>query len=167
MRISTLLLSALALALAAAPVSAEKGVKKDKKKNKTSAAAVLAKQQGLETGKLDSAGIYQLSSGEQALDCKKLKGRMKVRILQVRDYEDRGKATIVARTMQSAATPIFGGPSYGTNPEGDYRKDLAMLEAYNKRLAEKNCKTLDLKAELSAPVRKTAPTPLPPSKPKS
>ncbi len=91
---------------------------------------------------------------------------MQVRILQIRDYHERAKSTAVSRAMQSVATPVFGGPKFGTDPDADYRKDMAMLEAYNQRLAEKNCKTVDLKAELAAPVPPSAPVTLPPSKAK-
>jgi hypothetical protein len=91
---------------------------------------------------------YDLSEREKKLDCKKLTGTMQVRILQIRDYHSREKTSLVARGVQSVATPIFGGTTEGLDPDGRYRKDLAMLEAYNRQLAAKNCKTFDLAAEL-------------------
>lgn len=95
------------------------------------------------------AGGYQLSSKELGYDCKKLTGAMQVRILQVRGYETREKTTAASRAMQSITTPIFGGTTQGMDPDGQYRRDLAMLHAYNARLAQKGCKTFDIDAELA------------------
>jgi hypothetical protein len=65
--------------------------------------------------------------------------------------------------MQAVATPIFGGTKEGLDPDGQHRKDLAMLEAYNQQLASKNCKTFNLEAELNA---KDDTTPVPHDKSK-
>jgi hypothetical protein len=93
---------------------------------------------------------YQLNERELKYDCKKLTGVMQVRILQIRDYDPSKKASLAARGVQSVATPIWGGTTAGLDPDGQYRKDLAMLEAYNNRLASKSCKTFDLAAELQS-----------------
>lgn len=93
---------------------------------------------------------YQLSERELKYDCKKLAGVMQVRILQIRDYDSSKKTSAVARGMQSVATPIWGGTTAGIDPDAQYRKDLDMLEAYNRQLAAKNCKTFDLDAELKS-----------------
>ena len=47
------------------------------------------------------------------------------------------KKTSAARGMQALTTPIFGGTKEGVDPDGQYHKDLAMLEAYNRQLAIK------------------------------
>ena len=109
-------------------------------------------------------GTYVLSPQELAYSCKQLTGTMQVRILQVRSYNAQNDPTLAARGMQIVATPLFGGTTTGINPQGQHRRDLAMLEAYNRRLAAKNCKTFDLEAEL----RKTDPADTPrPSVPKT
>ena len=106
----------------------------------------------------DSApGSYQLSANEQKLNCKKLTGVMQVRILQIRGGKSSGNATLASRGVQSVLQPVFGGTTAGGDPDGQYARDLAMLEAYNARLAEKKCKTFDLAAELKA----TGPNDLP------
>ena len=92
---------------------------------------------------------YQLSDDEKKYDCKKLTGKMQVRILQMRGYDTRAKASSMARTTQAVATPIFGGTKEGLDPDGQYHKDRAMLEAYNRQLAEKKCKTFNIEAELA------------------
>jgi hypothetical protein len=100
---------------------------------------------------------YQLSEDEKKFDCKKLTGKMQVRILQIRSYDTRPKASSLARTTQSVTTPIFGGTKEGLDPDGQYRRDRAMLEAYNRELGYKKCKTFDIEAEL----KKTDGTPAP------
>jgi hypothetical protein len=108
---------------------------------------------------LQPDGTYVLSKDELALDCKKLTGRAQIRIMQLRDYELRHHGSLAARTTQQVVVPLFGGSSYGADPEADYKRDRAMIEAYNRRLAEKKCRVFDLAKELQP--RPAAETPLP------
>lgn len=104
---------------------------------------------------------YRLSKEEQALDCKKLTGRMQVRILQIRDFNQHSPQTSIgSRLMQQAVTPIFGGTTIGASPSADHARDRAMLEAYNRRLAEKQCKTFDLDKELKPQPIQSTPRPI-------
>lgn len=96
-----------------------------------------------------AAGGYKLTADEIALDCKKLTGRMAIRIVQIRDFQTRTQTTSLSHAMQAAAKPMYGGSGEGSDPEGRYARDRAMLEAYNQRLAEKNCANFDLNAELA------------------
>lgn len=112
---------------------------------------------GVVTGALPSGG-YQLSDDELKFDCKKLTGTMQIRILQMRGYDSNKKASAAARGIQTWATPIWGGTKEGVDPDAQYQKDLAMLEAYNRQLAAKKCKTFDLATELNT---KTDTTPQP------
>lgn len=102
---------------------------------------------------------YQLTKEELALDCKKLTGRMQVRILQVRDYSSKNQASALARAAQSATGQVAGGSTQGASPDEQYLKDRAQLEAYNKQLAAKNCKTFDLAEELKPKAVTETPTP--------
>jgi hypothetical protein len=112
-----------------------------------------------------AAGGYALSEGEQKLSCKQLTGRMQVRILQIRDHNERPQPSVASRAIQSGAAALFGGSTKGVDPASDYSNDRAMLEAYNKQLAAKGCATYDLDGELKpksfretpAPVIKAAP----------
>jgi hypothetical protein len=104
---------------------------------------------------------YPLTKEELALDCKKLTGRMQVRILQVRDSSVRGGGSTLARTTQSAVIPVFGGTSRGADPAADFARDRAYLEALNKQLATKNCATFDLDSELQPRSIRDTPTPIP------
>jgi hypothetical protein len=92
---------------------------------------------------------YQMKPEELELDCRKLTGRMAVRIVQIRDFQARRQTTAVSRTIQSTSTTMLGGSMEGTDPDGRYARDRAMLETYNQRLAEKNCANFDIDAELA------------------
>lgn len=113
---------------------------------------------GMTTGALQGSG-YQLSEEELKFDCKKLTGTMQIRILQMRGYDTNKKTSAAARSLQSLTTPIFGGTKEGVDPDGQYIKDRAMLEAYNRQLAIKQCKTFDLDAELAIKSTDETPTP--------
>jgi len=97
---------------------------------------------------LQPDGTYVLSEAELALNCKKLTGRAMVRLFQIRDYELSSKSSFASRQFQKVTTPVFGGTARGADPDADYRLDRAMIEAYNRRLQEKGCKSFDLVKEL-------------------
>lgn len=107
---------------------------------------------------MQADGSYTLSEAELALDCKKLTGRTLVRILQIRDYELSRKSSATSRYAQQLVAPVLGGTAYGLDPDAEFRRDRAMVEAYNRRLAEKRCKVFDLIKELQP--KPAAETPL-------
>lgn len=94
-------------------------------------------------------GAYQLTEEERGLGCKRLTGRMAVRIVQIRDYQSRSQASGLARSIQASVKPMFGGPGEGTDPAATYARDRAKLEAYNQELARRQCPNFDLDAELA------------------
>jgi hypothetical protein len=114
--------------------------------------------EGVTTGALQGSG-YQLSEEELKFDCNKLTGTMQIRILQMRGYDTNKKTSTVARSLQSLTTPIFGGTKEGVDPDGQYLKDRAMLEAYNRQLGSKQCKTFDLDTELAIKSTDVMPAP--------
>ena len=91
-----------------------------------------------------------LTKAEAAYDCKKINGRMQILILQVRDYPDRDKGSLLARGLQGMTVPIFGGTRSGLDPDGQYARDLRKLQAFNARLVQLKCPTFDLEAELNS-----------------
>jgi hypothetical protein len=104
---------------------------------------------------------YQLTADELKLDCKRLTGRMQVRILQVRDQRERTLTSKTAQAIQSTVVPVFGGSPHGANPADDFRRDRAWLEAYNGQLAAKKCPVFDLENELQSRSIRDTPQPLP------
>lgn len=95
-----------------------------------------------------AASTYKLTATEEKLDCPRLTGQMRVRISQMRVAMARSAGSDASRTAQSAVVPLFGGTTRGMNLASDAAQDRAKLEAFNRRLAEKKCKTLDIDAEL-------------------
>ncbi len=104
-----------------------------------------------------AAGGYALTAEEAKLDCAKLTGRIRIKVANMRDAVQRPDASTTSRTIQAAVTPVMGGTQRGMDPTADLQLDRAKLEAYNKRLAEKKCKTLDLNAELRGEAPAAAP----------
>jgi hypothetical protein len=107
-------------------------------------------------------GSYVLSEAERALDCKKLTGRMQLKILQTRGADQRPNASIAARATQSVVTPVFGGTSFGSDPQAEIARNRAILVAYNEELRRKGCPTFDLDAELTTSDVKRTPRPIEP-----
>lgn len=101
---------------------------------------------------------YVLSADEQAFECKQLIGRMQIRILEIRDYNERQQTSKASQLLQSGVEGLFGGTTKGTDPKGEYAKDRAMLDAYNGQLAAKGCKTFNLDAELQPKSFRETPT---------
>lgn len=91
---------------------------------------------------------YQLSPAEQKLNCKQITGRMQIRILQIRDFNDRMHASLLSRGLHSAFANTVGTSPKGLDPDGAYASDLKMLRAYNELLAAKGCKSFNLDDEL-------------------
>lgn len=102
-----------------------------------------------------AAGAYQLTSAEIDLNCKDLTGRMQLRILDIRDYEQGRQTSAASRAL----TSIFGGTQAGSNPSQRYANDRARLEAYNRRLRELSCPSFDLEADLQPKDVKETPLP--------
>jgi hypothetical protein len=53
--------------------------------------------------------------------------------------------------MQTGSSAISGGSTRGADRQAEYARERARLEAYNRLLASKNCKTMDIDAELAKP----------------
>jgi hypothetical protein len=109
----------------------------------------------------DANVAYQLTPDEQKYDCKKLTGKMQVRILQVRDQRERTLTSSTAQAIQQTVVPVLGGSPHGANPGDDYKRDRALLEAYNAQLAAKKCPTYNLENELQPRSIRDTPKPVP------
>ncbi len=114
------------------------------------------------TPAISANGAYVLSADEQKFECKQLMGRMQIRILEIRDYDERNQTSMVSQALKATVKPFFGGGTRGNDPNADYAKDRAMLEAYNKQLAVKGCKTYDLDAQLKPKNFRETPEPITP-----
>jgi hypothetical protein len=104
--------------------------------------------QGLDGGTMRE-GRYEMSEDEKAMDCKRLTGSMQITIARLRDGGGRAQPSGVASTMQSWMPLLFGGSDTGLDREADDARQRAKLEAYNRELAAKGCRPLDIGAELA------------------
>jgi hypothetical protein len=109
----------------------------------------------------DANEAYQLTPDELKLDCKKLTGKMQVRLLQVRDQRERTLTTTASQLIQRSVVPVFGGSPHGARPDDDFKRDRAWLEAYNAQLAAKKCPTYNLENELQPRSIRDTPKPVP------
>lgn len=109
----------------------------------------------LQAGSVGGDGVYQMSGEELAMDCKRLTGRMQIRILQLREMLQTNKSSSFSNGLRETAAPVTGlllgkTTAYSNDPVKRRNEDVAMLTAYNKQLAVKGCKTYNLDAELNA-----------------
>lgn len=109
-------------------------------------------------GGFDEDGTYKMTEQEQKLDCKALTGSITVKILQMREADNRAQPTSLAKTAQKAVRPFKGGTTYGEDTTTDLERDRARLATLNTQLAAKGCKSFDIAKEL-APGNTDTPAP--------
>jgi hypothetical protein len=123
------------------------------------------KPQVSDAGTYDANGRYQLSEAELKLECKKLNGRINMRLLHLRaEYADTSQPTGASQALQVVTNPatklFFGGASnYGTDRAGQLARDRAVVDAYNAQLVTKNCPSYDIAAELKKKPSDPPPSP--------
>ena len=106
---------------------------------------------GRPSGEMTGEGSYELSDLDKARDCKRTLGSMQISIARLKDPAFRVEPSVVSSTMQSGSASLSGGSGRGSDRQSEYARERARLEAYNRLLASKNCKTLDIDAELAKP----------------
>jgi hypothetical protein len=94
-------------------------------------------------------GEYILTAEELAPPCSKLRGRIQLRVLEVRDRSMKGRPSTAAQTMRWASdtTGMWRKSSAGESIGSSH--DVAVLTAYNTRLGQLGCPQYDIKTELS------------------
>ena len=95
-------------------------------------------------------GSYLLSKEERALPCSKLNGRIQLRILHLRHLDHGEKPSQISQSMRQTTNSIgvWNAPNSSAVPKTRAR-DIALLQAYNRRLAELKCPTFDIKTDLA------------------
>jgi hypothetical protein len=96
-------------------------------------------------------GRYEMSEAEKALGCKRLTGSIQITIARLKDGHGRDQQSGVSSTMQTWLPSLFGGSAAGADREADDARERAKIEAYNQHLASRNCRTVDIEAELARP----------------
>jgi len=105
----------------------------------------------LESGEVGPDGRYHMSESEKAMDCKRLTGSMQITLARLKNTYGRQQPSALSSTVAQSIAPVFGGSSLGSDRDAVYARERAKLEAYNDELAARNCKTLDIEAELARP----------------
>jgi hypothetical protein len=103
------------------------------------------------SGDLAADGHYELSQADTERDCKRTLGSMQIIITRLKDPAFRNEPSAVSSTIQSGSAAVIGGTARGSDRQAEYDRERARLEAYNRLLATKNCKTMDIDAELAKP----------------
>jgi hypothetical protein len=103
------------------------------------------------SGEMTGEGSYELSDLDKARDCKRTLGSMQISIARLKDPAFRVEPSAASSAMQSGSAALAGGSGRGGDRQIEYARERARLEAYNRLLASKNCKTLDIDAELAKP----------------
>jgi hypothetical protein len=106
---------------------------------------------GPSSGEMTGEGTYELSELDKGRDCKRTLGSMQITIARLKDPGFRVEPSATASAMQTGSSAISGGSTRGADRQAEYARERARLEAYNRLLASKNCKTMDIDAELAKP----------------
>jgi hypothetical protein len=106
---------------------------------------------GPTSGEMTGEGTYELSELEEGRDCKRTLGSMQIILARLKDPAFRVEPSAVSSAIQSGSAAIAGGSARGGDRQAEYARERARLEAYNRLLASKNCKTMDIDAELAKP----------------
>ena len=89
------------------------------------------------------------------MDCRRMTGSMKITINRLRDAASRKGGSGLAEAAHKTMPLITQGSTASADRQTTMSRERAKLDAYNRQLATRNCKTLDIDAELAA--RRTSP----------
>lgn len=102
----------------------------------------------LEGGQVAADGHYQLSGDEKAMDCRRMTGSMQITMARIKDSHARMEPSALSSSLHKSTPGMVGGSTIGADRSASYARERAKLDAYNRELAAKNCKTVDIDAEL-------------------
>jgi hypothetical protein len=147
---AALVLTALAAALPLATVWSADETSPGQKAADRKKADDLTKKLGkaLTSGEVKD-GRYEMSQDELAMDCKRMTGSMKITISRLRDSASRPGGSSLAESAHKTVPLIMQGSTAGADRQASLSRERAKLDAYNRQLAARNCKTLDVDAELT------------------
>jgi hypothetical protein len=131
------------------PLDAVQKAEKKKADRKATSDARKKVAKALKSGDVKENGLYEMASDELAMDCKRLTGSMKITIARLRDAQTRKGGSSLAETAHKTVPLIMGGSTAAADRQASLVRERAKIEAYNRQLAAKNCKTVDIQAELA------------------
>jgi len=148
---AALLLTALVVAIPLANVWSADPTSTDQKATDRKTTNDLKKKLGkaLTSGDVKADGKYELSKDELAMDCRRMTGSMKITINRLRDASNRKLGSGLAEAAHKTMPLITQGSTASADRQGSLARERAKLDAYNRQLAARNCKTLDIDEELA------------------
>ena len=108
----------------------------------------------MESGEMES-GQYEMAEQEKLMDCKRTTGSMMITINRLKYRSAEPGSSDLAVAANKTAKPFVRHSTKGLDRDGEYARDRARLEAYNRHLAAKGCRTVDIDAELARPPEPT------------
>jgi len=91
---------------------------------------------------------YKLNPKELELRCNRLKGRVQLRVWEVRNRSEKSQPSAVANSLRMAAYTSGMWHQNGDQSASDSAQDIAVRTAYNKRLSQLGCQHFDIDTEL-------------------
>ena len=146
---AALVLTALVVAMPLANVWSADATSPDQKKATSDLKKKLGK--ALSSGDVKGDGKYELGRDELAMDCKRMTGSMKITINRLRDGATRQGGSGLAEAAHKTVPLIIPGSTASADRQSSMARERAKLDAYNRQLAAKGCKTIDIEAELARP----------------
>ncbi len=92
---------------------------------------------------------YELTPEEHGYDCKRLTGRLQIRILELRSRLSDAQTSALSRSFNTVGSAAFGGTNFGLDPKSDRVHDVAQIKAFNDELVAKQCRSFDLAKALT------------------
>ena len=83
------------------------------------------------------------------MDCRRMTGSMQITINRLRDAASRKGGSGLARGRTQDHAADHPGSTASADRQTTMSRERAKLDAYNRQLATRNCKTLDIDAELA------------------
>ena len=105
---------------------------------------------GMESGQVED-GQYVMAGPEKEMDCKRTTGSMMITLERLKFRNKEIATSDLAVAANQAAAPLGRNSARGLDRDAEYARDRARLEAYNRHLTAKGCKTVDIDAELARP----------------
>jgi hypothetical protein len=107
--------------------------------------------QPMKSGEMTPDGRYEMADEEKAMDCKRTAGSMSITIERLRYRASEVGGSQFAIAANKAVSPLRKTSEKGLDRDAEYVRDRARLAAYNRHLASKGCRTIDIDAEIARP----------------
>lgn len=104
--------------------------------------------QAMKSGEMED-GQYEMADQEKLMDCKRTTGSMMINISRLRLRSTEVGTSDVAVAANQTVKPFVRHSNKGLDRDAEYARDRARLEAYNRHLSAKGCRTVDIDAELA------------------